>query len=382
MGNGLLTAKGDDHRNQRKFFAKSFSMSQMKYYIPVFNKHAIKLVEIWDSLVKDEKNGAVLTAKDYICNMTLDAIGEISFGYNFNSQENKNNPAAEVLKALCNGVLDTKSRFILSIFPFMWYMPFGPVQSLKKYSRMFNDVINKVILTRTKKIADGTLTETEKNDLLNAMILERDRGNFPDQLIRDSAFTFLFAGHETTATSLPGVLLYLSKYPDLQRKVRDEINECIYDVNSIKLEDLEKLTYTDAFIKESLRLFGPIPLNGRVSKVAYKFGDITIPKGSDLTSPNVFIHEGEEDFEKGKEFIPDRFLASSNLKHGTPFTFGYGPYSCIGKHFALLEMKVTILHILKNFQISMDPGHKKYDRNARVTLSVAPNLRFRKARGK
>jgi len=171
--------------------------------------------------------------------------------------------------------------------------------------------------------------------------------------------------------------LFLSKYPDLQEKVRDEINECIHDVNSIKLEELEKLTYTDAFIKESLRLFGPIPQNGRVSKIDYKFGDVTIPKGSTLVSPNIFIHEGEEDFEKGKEFIPERFLASSSLKHGTPFTFGYGPYSCIGKHFALLEMKVTILHILKNFQISMDPGHEKYDRKTRITLFVTPNLRFR-----
>ena len=54
------------------------------------------------------------------------------------------------------------------------------------------------------------MTETQKNDLLSVMLYERD-DYFTDQLVKDSAFTFLLAGHETTATALPGVLMYLAK---------------------------------------------------------------------------------------------------------------------------------------------------------------------------
>jgi len=375
-GNGLLTATADDHRNLRKFFAKSFSMSQMKYFVPVFNKHALKLVEIWKSIVQNEKNGSNITVRDYITHMSLDNIGEISFGHHFNSQDTKDNPIAEAFKTLCNGVIDLKARLILTYFPFMWYMPFGPAQRLTDYTKMFNDVIDEVIATREKKIAENSLTETEENDMLNVMILERNNGNFTDQLIRDSAFTFLFAGQETVAIAIPGVLYYLAKHPDLQEKVRKEINQQVVETDSLTLEELDQLTYTDAFIKESLRLFQPAPQNARVTTVDYKFGDFVVPKDTAILIPHLFIHEGEDDFEKAKEFIPERFL-KNGLKHSTPFTFGYGLFSCIGKHFALLEIKATIVHLLKNFKFSVDPEHAKFDRKIKMTISIEPSFTFR-----
>ena len=57
---------------------------------------------------------------------------------------------------------------------------------------------------------EGKLTETQKKDLLSMMLYDRDE-YFTDQLVKDSAFTFLRAGHETTATGLPGILMYLAK---------------------------------------------------------------------------------------------------------------------------------------------------------------------------
>lgn len=95
--------------------------------------------------------------------MSLDNIGEISFGHHFNSQDTKDNPIAEAFKTLCNGVIDLKARLILTYFPFMWYMPFGPAQRLTDYTKMFNDVIDEVrielcILTvSTPKFVDRTV---------------------------------------------------------------------------------------------------------------------------------------------------------------------------------------------------------------------------------
>ena len=69
------------------------------------------------------------------------------------------------------------------------------------------------------------------------------------------------------------------------------------------MEQLNSLIYTDAFIKESLRIFPPIPQNLRVAQLDYKFGEYLIPKGTGLLLP---IHQVE--FEKGEEFIPERWL--------------------------------------------------------------------------
>jgi len=374
LGKGLLNSTGDDHRFQKKFFAKAFTMTNMKNFIPVFNRHAGILTEVMEEAGKNEENGKNLTVVDFFGNMTMDAIGELSFGFHFNSQRTEN-VLGNLFRSYMGGLLDMKGRLILKMFPIAWYMPFGPAKFLKDTNKEIDKLLDEVISMRRKKLAEETLTETEKNDLLNLMIIEKvNTGAFTDQLIKDSAFTFLFAGQETTATGLPGVLLYMSKYPDLQEKVRNEINQHIQDIELMKLEELDKLTYTDAFIKESLRLFMPVPNNFRVSAVDQKFGDQLIPKGTGFWMPNHHLHD--LDFENGKNFIPERFLGNG-LKNGTMFTFGYGPFSCIGKHFALLEMKVTIVRLMKKLKFSIDDGNDIFRRRQLITLKLFPELQIR-----
>lgn len=67
-----------------------------------------------------------------------------------------------------------------------------------------------MISARQKLIEEGTLTKTQENDLLAIMLNQKD-DYFTHQLVKNTAFTFLFAGHESTATGLPGVVMYLAK---------------------------------------------------------------------------------------------------------------------------------------------------------------------------
>ena len=92
----------------------------------------------------------------------------------------------------------------------------------------------------------------------------------------------------------------------MQEKAREEISNFINDVEELSMEQLNNLFYTDAFIKESLRLFIPVPQNGRVPTKDCKFGNVSIPKGTTILIPNLYIHKKE--FERGDEFIPERWL--------------------------------------------------------------------------
>ena len=59
------------------------------------------------------------------------------------------------------------------------------------------------------------------------------------------------------------------------------------------------------------------------------------------------------------------------------FSFGYGPFACVGKHFALLEIKVTIVRLLKKFKFTIDPECEKYDSRMLITLKLYPDLKIR-----
>ena len=93
----------------------------------------------------------------------------------------------------------------------------------------------------------------------------------------------------------------------MQKKARQEINEKIIDFENLTMEELNNLTYTEAFIKESMRLFTPAPQTFRLTTKECSVGNYTLPKGTGVLIPAFFINECT-DFERGKEFIPERWL--------------------------------------------------------------------------
>ena len=102
------------------------------------------MFQIWYKLVNGSKNGQNIVAKEYLSKMALDIIGEISFGYAFNSQETELNPLLAVAVRNSEGVVSLKSRLILRLLPFMWYMPFGPANTLKELTNITDKVLDEV----------------------------------------------------------------------------------------------------------------------------------------------------------------------------------------------------------------------------------------------
>ena len=77
-------------------------------------------------------------------------------------------------------------------------------------------------------------------------------------------------------------------------------------------------------------------------------------------------------------FVREFFIYPlDDVKNGPTFTFGYGPFSCVGKHFALMETKVTIVRLLKKFKFTIDPGCDEYRSWNAITLKLYPDLKVR-----
>ena len=71
------------------------------------------------------------------------------------------------------------------------------------------------------------------------------------------------------------------------------------------------------------------------------------------------------------------FFVLDELKRGTFQTFGYGPRACIGKYFALLQIKVVVVHLLKKFKFTIDPECEKFHRRVELLLRVSPDIKVR-----
>ncbi|XP_038068396.1 cytochrome P450 4A25-like isoform X2 [Patiria miniata] len=208
-------------------------------------------------------------------------------------------------------------------------------------------------------------SKDQPQDFLGILLAARDEDGkgLTDLEIRNEVDTFLFEGHDTTASSLTWMLYAMATNPEHQRKVQEEIDEVMEGRESevIQWEDLGKFNYLILCLKEAMRLYPPVPLIQRiVAEKDIMVHDRLIPKGA-MVDLNIYaLHHNPEIWPNSMEFIPDRF-APENAVDIDPFAyvpFSAGPRNCIGQNFALNEEKVILARVLRRFHIELDPDHK------------------------
>ncbi|KAG6990200.1 Cytochrome P450 monooxygenase FUM15 [Fusarium oxysporum f. sp. conglutinans] len=196
--------------------------------------------------------------------------------------------------------------------------------------------------------------------------------NFSDEAIKDQLLTLLAAGHETTASSLTWACYLLTKHPEIQAKLREEIREALpEDLNNDRAIDLagilEQLPYLNGIMYETLRLYPTVPMTIRHAVHDTRIGGQFIPEGTDIIVSIWYINRSPEIWgPDAAEFRPERWIrgdgkpnqnggASSNYNF---LTFLHGPRSCIGQGFAKAEMRCLLATMVRSFRwtLAMDDG--------------------------
>ncbi len=152
-----------------------------------------------------------------------------------------------------------------------------------------------------------------------------------DREIRDDLVTLLLAGHETTATTLAWVVDLLMHHPEAYERVRAEAES-------------GATAYTEAVINETLRLWPPAPITGRMTAGRYQLGDYTLEPGTRIVLLLDAVNRDPDSYPDPAEFRPERFLGTRPPAHAW-IPFGGGVKRCIGAAFAMCEL-VTVLHTL------------------------------------
>uniref|UniRef100_A0A8B9PM51 Cytochrome P450 n=1 Tax=Apteryx owenii TaxID=8824 RepID=A0A8B9PM51_APTOW len=171
----------------------------------------------------------------------------------------------------------------------------------------------------------------------------------------------MFGGHDTTASGISWLFYCMSLHPEHQQRCREEIQEILGERDTIEWEDLGKMTYTTMCIKESLRLFPPVPAVSRQLAKPITFSDgRSLPAGLfSLFILNIFaIHRNRDVWEDPEIYDPMRFSPENSAqRHSHAFLpFSAGSRNCIGQQFAMNEMKVALALTLLHFELAPDPS--------------------------
>jgi cytochrome P450 family 110 len=199
-----------------------------------------------------------------------------------------------------------------------------------------------------------------RSDILSMLLLARnDQGEgLTDTEVRDELATMILAGHETTGTALSWALECLLRRPEVVRRIREEIRAVAGESEVPRgREELAKLEYLDATIKEVLR-FRPIMAFGgtRIVQVPWRLHEWEIPPGTAVANALSMVHRRPDLYPEPHEFRPERFVG----KRPDPYEwtpFGGGVRRCLGMAFALYEMKIVLARLLATTELELaEPG--------------------------
>lgn len=363
IGDGLLLSKGQKWFRHRRLLTPGFHYEVLKPYVTQMAESTKVMLNKWESFAKTNKTFELF---EQVSLMTLDSIMKCAFSCNSNCQTEGGTNA--YIKAVYE--LSHLNNFRFRTFPYhsdlIFYLsPHG--FRYRKAVRVAHSHTDKVIRKRKealKEVNELSRIQAKRNlDFLDILLFARDeqQQGLSDEDLRAEVDTFMFEGHDTTASGVSFALYCLACNPQHQKICRDEINEVLGGKDTMDWEDLSKIPYTTMCIKESLRLYPPVPGTARkITKPMTFFDGRSLPAGFRIGISVFGIHRNATVWENPDVFDPLRFLPE-NVSKRSPHAFvpfAAGPRNCIGQNFAMNEMKVAVALTLKRYELIEDPTFK------------------------
>ncbi|XP_052020686.1 cytochrome P450 4F4 isoform X9 [Apodemus sylvaticus] len=362
----------------------AFHFNILKPYVKIFSDSTNVMHAKWQRLASG--GSARLDMFENISLMTLDTLQKCVFSFDSNCQEKPSQYIAAILE-LSTLVVKRYERLLLHVDLLYRLTPDG--QRFYKACRLVHDFTDAVIRERRRTLPEhggGDVIKAKAKsktlDFIDVLLLTKDEDGkeLSDEDIRAEADTFMFRGHDTTASGLSWILYNLAKHPDHQERCRQEVQELLRDRDpkEIEWDDLAQLPFLTMCIKESLRLHPPVTMVSRccTQDVSLADGRI-IPKGT-ICIINIFgTHHNPTVWRDPEVYDPFRF-DPENTQGRSPLAFipfSAGPRNCIGQTFAMNEMKVALALTLLRFRVL--PEDKEPRRKPELILRAEGGLWLR-----
>ncbi|XP_072757476.1 cytochrome P450 6k1-like isoform X2 [Anoplolepis gracilipes] len=307
-------------------------------------KPMLKFIENLQSSEFDQENSEM---KDFSSRYISDAMASIAFGINTNSFLEKENAFWKNGLKIFRGIKRSIAFIILFFIP-EWGPLIGPL--IKEPANYFREIFWDSMNTREKM-------GYKRGDIIDSLLALKNGEQDPiynfegDNLVAQSA-SFYIAGFEATSTTIAFALYNLSRHPEHQATLYDEIQTHLLG-KKLTVDLINEMSFLDRVVNESLRLYPPLPVVDRTATKDYKFPGIELIIEKDI-SVYVSINATNRDskyFDNPDDFMPSRIEAKQNKKFFESLAFGIGPRACIGQRLAVLLTKVALITIFSNYTV-------------------------------
>ncbi len=341
-GKGLLTSEGDYWLRQRRLIQPGFHRAKLAALTDIM----LKVVqESFNDLDQLAHTNEVFDICDEMTKMAFNVVAKSLFTTSVQDEE---------LTELNDNIQSIQEYIIKKLRqPYLgwWFFLSGKGKLQLQKSKESRNIILNIIKDRR---ASGDSYDDLLDMLLESKYEDTHQGMTDLQLLDETLILFV-AGHETSANALAWAFYLLSKYPDATKKIRDEYQTVVGD-RKIEFSDFPKLTYTTQVIQETMRLYPPAWITDRLTNETDEIKGFTISKNKMVALFIYGLHHSKTLWDEPEKFKPERFT-KENIKSKPPFSympFGGGPRLCIGNNFAMMEMQMVLIELLKRYDFSLE----------------------------
>ncbi|NP_001296866.1 cytochrome P450 3A56 [Fundulus heteroclitus] len=350
----LSVAEDDQWKRIRSVLSPSFTSGRLKEMFEIMKNHSANLIR---SMKKKADKDEPLDLKEFFGSYSMDVVTSTAFSVDIDSLNNPSDPFVTNIKKML------KFDFLNPLFLAVAFFPFlGPI--LEKFElSFFPKSVTDFFYASLEKIKSNREASQQKSrvDFLQLMIdSQKNSGAQQDKSLTDheilsQSMIFIFAGYETSSSSLTFLAYNLATNPEVMKKLQEEIDATFPNKAPVHYQPLMEMEYLDCVINESLRLFPIAARLERVAKAAVEINGIVIPKDMVVMIPTWPLHRDPEIWPEPEAFKPERF-SKKNKDNIDPYIympFGSGPRNCIGMRFALVLIKLAVVEILQQYSFSV-----------------------------
>ncbi|XP_046896676.1 cytochrome P450 3A40-like isoform X2 [Hypomesus transpacificus] len=354
LKDAVSVVEDDEWKRIRSVLSPSFTSGRLKEMFIIMKQHSGNLIK---SLEKKVDAGEVLEVKEIFGPYSMDVVTSTAFSVDIDSINNASDPFVTNIKQMVKFNFLNPLLVLVVLFPFLgsifdkFDISFFPASIID----FFYNFLKQIKAERSKNVHNSRvdfmqlMVDSQIPDQTTAD--HNSQKGLTDHEILSQAMIFIFAGYETSSSTLCFLAYNLAINPDIQTALQEEIDQTFPNKAELTYESIMQMEYLDMVLNESQRLF---PIANRVERMAKKtveLNGVTIPKGTAIMIPVYTLHRDPALWPDPEVFKPERF-SKENKDDFDPYTylpFGAGPRNCIGMRFALLLMKLAVVEILRDF---------------------------------